>query len=219
MTEEKIKIKFTAKYEKKSFFNLVGKRICDVTAAYLILILTYIPMFIIAIAVKLSTNGSVIFKQTRVGEGGRLFVCYKFRTMRTDAPQNLSTAEFKDADSYITPVGRFLRKTSLDELPQIFNVLNGDMSFVGPRPLIPHEKELHKKRAELGVYSIRPGITGLAQIRGRDMLRDEEKLRYDAEYVEQLCFLSDAKIIFSTILKVFKAENIALAQREPRNES
>ena len=208
MTGEKIRINAKLNTERKAFFLSFGKRLFDVVAAYIMLMIAYIPMGIIAIAIKLSSDGSVIFKQTRVGIDGRLFVCYKFRTMRSDAPSDLSTAEFSDAESYITPIGRFLRRSSLDELPQLFNVLCGDMSLVGPRPLIPREKEVHKKRAALGVYSVRPGITGLAQISGRDMLCDEEKISYDAKYVQDICLLEDTKIIFKTLKKVFASDDI-----------
>ncbi len=187
------------------------KRICDVLAAYILLLFLYIPMLFIAISIKLTSRGSVIFRQVRVGAGGRLFVCYKFRTMRHDAPSQLSTSEFKDSDKYVTAVGRFLRKTSLDELPQLFNVLGGDMSIVGPRPLILSEKEVHARRTELGVYSIRPGITGLAQVCGRDSLSDADKVRYDAEYADKLSFLTDLKIIFLTFFKVCSCEGVGLS--------
>ena len=209
MTGEKIRIKTKPRREKKAFFLFVGKRIFDVVAAYLMLAVAYIPMGIIAIAIKLTSDGTVIFKQTRVGIDGRLFICYKFRTMRSDAPSELSTAEFSDANSSITPVGRFLRRSSLDELPQLFNVLCGDMSLVGPRPLIPKEKEVHRKRAALGVYSVRPGMTGLAQVSGRDMLCDDEKISYDAKYVQDICLLEDTKIILRTLKKIFSSEDIA----------
>lgn len=209
MTGEKIKITAAPKREKKAFFLFIGKRIFDIIAAYLMLIIAYIPMGMIAIAIKLTSKGTVIFKQTRVGIDGRLFICYKFRTMRSDAPSELSTAEFSDAKSYITPVGRFLRRSSLDELPQLFNVLCGDMSLVGPRPLIPREKDVHKKRAALGVYSVRPGITGLAQVSGRDMLCDDDKISYDAKYVQNLCLWEDTKIILRTLGKIFSSDDIA----------
>lgn len=209
MTGEKIRINSSLACEKKAFFLLVGKRLLDILTAYLMLIVAYIPMILIAITIKLTSKGNVIFKQKRVGIDGRIFICYKFRTMQSDAPSELSTAEFSDAHKYITPFGRFLRRTSLDELPQLFNVLCGDMSLVGPRPLIPKEKAVHLRRAELGVYSVRPGITGLAQVSGRDMLCDEEKIIYDAEYVKNICLWEDTKIIFRTFKKIFAADDIA----------
>lgn len=190
------------------------KRFLDIFLSYLLLCAAYLPMLAIALAIKLSSPGKIIFKQIRVGKDGKKFVCYKFRTMREDAPPNTPTSEFSDVEDYITPIGRFLRRTSLDELPQLFNVMCGDMSLVGPRPLIPEEKDMHKKRAELGVYSIRPGITGLAQIRGRDMISDAEKLACDAEYTADLCFSQDVKILFATFIKVFSAEGIKDATKQ-----
>lgn len=184
------------------------KRLFDVVLAYLLLLVLYIPMLFIALLIKLTSEGSVIFRQVRIGADGRSFVCYKFRTMRCDAPSNLSTAEFADAESYVTAVGHFLRRTSLDELPQLFNVLCGEMSLVGPRPLIPEERDMHEGRRELGVYAVRPGMTGLAQIMGRDELGDDQKLRYDAEYVSQIGFITDARIILCTVAKVISAEGI-----------
>ena len=184
------------------------KRIFDTVLAYFILLVAYIPMLFIAILIKLTSEGGVIFRQVRIGAGGRRFICYKFRTMRCDAPSNLSTAEFADAESYITPIGRFLRRTSLDELPQLFNVICGEMSLVGPRPLIPEERDMHEKRHELGIYAVRPGMTGLAQIMGRDELEDADKLRYDTEYVSRIGFMTDARIIFCTVAKVISADGI-----------
>jgi len=190
------------------------KRALDIFFSYILLCAAYLPMLFIAVAIKLTSPGKVIFKQIRVGKDGRNFVCYKFRTMREDAPKNMPTSRFSDAERYITPVGRFLRRTSLDELPQLFNVICGDMSLVGPRPLIPEESDIHQKRNELGVYSIRPGITGLAQTHGRDMISDDEKLLYDAEYTKNLSLWHDIKILFLTLIKVFMAEGIKDAAKQ-----
>ncbi|MBQ7383603.1 MAG: sugar transferase [Clostridia bacterium] len=219
MTGEKIKEKAREKEKERRVggFYCPIKRLCDLLAAYILLLILYIPMLIIALAIKLTSKGGVIFRQIRVGKDGVRFVCYKFRTMRSDAPSQLSTAEFTDADKYITAVGRFLRKTSLDELPQLFNVLNGDMSIVGPRPLIPSESEVHKRRSELGVYSVRPGITGLAQVCGRDTVSDGEKVRYDAEYTENLGALTDMKIILLTFFKVCSCEGVGLSGEKERS--
>ena len=164
-----------------SFYREWGKRFIDASLGCVILAFTILPMLVIALIVKLTSKGEVIFKQERIGRGGEPFVCYKFRSMSTDAPRDIPTARFEDAARYITPIGRLLRRTSLDELPQIINVIKGDMSFVGARPLIPSESEMHKGRERGGVYELRPGITGLAQVRGRDMIGDEEKLFYDLE--------------------------------------
>jgi O-antigen biosynthesis protein WbqP len=163
---------------------------------------------IIALLIKIDSKGPVIFKQVRIGLNGKKFVCYKFRTMRTDAPKNLSTEEFKNSEDFITPIGSFLRRTSLDEIPQLFNVLAGDMSIVGPRPLIPHEKEIHAIRKRFDVYSVRPGITGLAQICGRDRLSDIKKVECDAIYVENISFACDIQIVITTLWRVFSKDGV-----------
>ena len=184
------------------------KRFFDFTVS-LLLILFLLPVFlIIALVVLIDSGAPVIFKQYRVGKDNKLFYIYKFRTMKVNT-RNTSTEDLKEADSVITKSGRFLRKTSLDELPQLFNVLTGEMSFVGPRPLIPEEKEIRQIRKELGVYSVRPGITGLAQVNGRDMLGAKEKAQYDKEYVEKQSILLDIKIMFKTVMVVLKRENIS----------
>ena len=183
------------------------KRIFDFTVS-LILIILLIPVFLIlALVVLIDSGYPVIFRQYRVGKGNKLFYIYKFRTMRVNT-RNAATDDLEEADQAITKSGRFLRKTSLDELPQLFNVLTGKMSFVGPRPLIPEEKEIRQIRKEYNVYSVRPGITGLAQVNGRDMLSTKEKALFDKEYVEKQSILLDIKIMFKTVLVVLKRENI-----------
>ncbi len=186
------------------------KRGLDIFIAYFSLVFSYIPMLIIAILIYICDGGPVIFRQIRVGKGGRLFVCYKFRTMRNDAPSTLSTEEFKNACDYITPLGAFLRRTSLDELPQLINVLIGDMSIVGPRPLIPEEREMHRTRKNIGVYNARPGITGLAQVCGRDRLPAARKLECDGIYVENMSLSSDVRILIGTVKKVILGDGIKL---------
>ena len=184
------------------------KRIFDFTVS-LLLIIALIPVFLlIALVVLIDSGYPVIFKQYRVGKDNKLFYIYKFRTMKVNT-RNTATEDLKEANSVITKSGRILRKTSLDELPQLFNVLTGKMSFVGPRPLIPEEKEIRQIRKELGVYSVRPGITGLAQVNGRDMLSAKEKALFDKEYVEKQSLLFDIKIMFKTVLVVLKRENIS----------
>lgn len=184
------------------------KRFIDITVAYFLLLICYIPMIVIAALIKVFDGGPVIFRQKRIGRDGKVFVCYKFRTMRRDAPSNVSTKDFINAEEYITPLGSFLRKTSLDELPQLFNVLAGDMSIVGPRPLIPNEQDMHGLRKKLGVYTARPGITGLAQVCGRDRLSDDRKAECDAIYVSNMCFSCDLYIIVSTVRGVMKKDGI-----------
>jgi O-antigen biosynthesis protein WbqP len=187
---------------------LIIKRIIDLFTALFLLIITAIPMFLISLVIKLFDNGPIIFKQERVGKNKEKFICYKFRTMSVDAPHELSTKEFTDSYKYITPIGRLLRRSSLDELPQLFNVLIGNMSIVGPRPLISSEREIHRMRSEYGVYDLKPGITGLAQVCGRDSLSDERKAECDAIYAENISFLVDVKIFMATLLKVIKKEDI-----------
>ena len=184
------------------------KRFFDFTVS-LLLIIVLIPVFLIVALIVLIDSGSpVVFKQYRVGKGNKLFYIYKFRTMKVNT-RNASTDDLVEADSVITKSGRILRKTSLDELPQLFNVLTGKMSFVGPRPLIPEEKEIRQIRKEYNVYSVRPGITGLAQVNGRDMLGTKEKALFDKEYVEKQSILLDIKIMFKTVMVVLKRENIS----------
>lgn len=183
------------------------KRALDVTFSALLLIFLSFPMLVIALAVGLTSRGGILFRQTRIGRGGKGFTCYKFRTMVSHAPPNRPSCDFADAERYITPVGRFLRRTSLDELPQLWNVLRGDMSLVGPRPLIGEEQEIHRIRSEHGVYRVRPGMTGLAQIHGRDRLGDSEKAAYDIRYVSSLSLREDLRIVGRSFACVLTGEN------------
>ena len=196
------------KWRALGFYGAYGKRFVDLILACAALAVALLPMLIICILIRLTSRGEVIFKQERIGKGGEPFVCYKFRSMRADAPHDLPRTRFEEVARYVTPIGGFLRRTSLDELPQIINVLKGDMSFVGARPLIPAEEAMHIGRARGGVYALRPGITGLAQVRGRDMIDDAQKLSYDLEYAEKISFLLDVKIFFGTLLGALRGENI-----------
>ncbi len=184
------------------------KRLFDFTVSLFLIIVLFPVFLILSLIVLIDSGAPVIFKQYRVGKDNKLFYIYKFRTMKVNT-RNTSTEDLKEAESVITKSGRILRKTSLDELPQLFNVLSGKMSFVGPRPLIPEEKEIRQIRKELGVYSVRPGITGLAQVNGRDMLGAKEKALFDKEYVAKQSFLLDIKIMFKTVMVVLKRENIS----------
>ena len=152
------------------------KTVPDFCAAFCALILLSPLMAVLAFGVHCSSRGPIIFRQIRLGQGMEPFVLYKFRTMYCSAPRNCPTREL-NAGKSITPFGAFLRKTSLDELPQLFNVLRGEMSLVGPRPVIPAESELIARRACAGAYRVRPGLSGLSQVRGRDLLCDAEKAR------------------------------------------
>ena len=184
------------------------KRGADVVLSLLALICLSPVYLLVALAVKLTSPGPVLFRQKRVGRGGRLFTIYKFRTMRTDTPRDTATHLLQDPSRYITRVGAFLRRSSLDELPQFFNVLKGDMSIVGPRPALYNQDDLIAAREKAGVDAVRPGITGLAQINGRDELPIPVKVRYDREYVENLSLKMDARCFFGTILSVLRAEGV-----------
>ncbi|MBC8630928.1 sugar transferase [[Eubacterium] tenue] len=183
------------------------KRVIDIIISILGIILLF-PIFLItSILIKLESEGPVIFKQLRAGKNSKPFYIYKFRSMKANAP-TLSTNEFEDANLFITKIGRFIRKTSIDELPQLINILKGDMSIVGPRPVILDEKELISLRQEYNVDNILPGITGLAQINGRDSIGNEEKVKLDYEYLQNRSLNLDIKIVFITIFKVLKKSDI-----------
>ena len=178
------------------------KRMLDLVVSALSLLVLTVPILMLMLVIFVDNPGPVFFSQYRVGLNGRHFKMYKFRSMRVDAPHELSTAEFRNPKMYITRVGSFIRKYSIDELPQLYNVLIGDMSLVGPRPLILRETDMHTLRNRYGVYSVRPGITGLAQINGRDLVTTEQKVYWDVKYLEGYSFFSDLKILFGTIPKI-----------------
>lgn len=182
------------------------KRVLDILLSFVLLFFLALPMTLIGLAVGLSSRGGILFRQRRVGRGGRVFVCYKFRTMTSDAPHDRPSAAFDEAERYVTPVGRILRRTSLDELPQLWNVLRGQMSLVGPRPLIPEEGEIHRVRAENGVYAVRPGMTGLAQVSGRTALDDDTKAALDIRYVRTMSLRQDMHILGRTLFAVRNGE-------------
>lgn len=162
------------------------KRFFDIVISLSAIMILLVPMAFIAILIKLTSRGPAFFTQTRVGRNGKPFRILKFRTMRTDAPNDLSVRTDPDFDKRTTSVGKFLRKTGLDELPQVFNIFVGQMSFVGPRPVIEKQEELIRLRNEYGADGVRPGLTGLAQINGRDKISDSEKAELDREYVNKL---------------------------------
>ncbi|MBQ9117771.1 MAG: sugar transferase [Clostridia bacterium] len=198
------------------------KRFFDIILSLLAIIVTALPLLIICIVVKCDSKGPAIFKSQRIGKDGKVFNLYKVRSMTSDAPDNMATRHI-DGKKYITKVGRFLRKSSLDELPQFFNVLKGDMSIIGPRPACLCEDVLHQLRFQKGVYAVRPGITGLAQVNGRDVLAldSQNKVELDEKYVEKITFCKDLKIFFKTFIVVFKAESVVEghgAETEPAVE-
>lgn len=184
------------------------KRLIDVFGAVTGIVLLALPMLFIAIAIKLDSKGPVFFKQKRVGKNKNHFNILKFRTMRVDAPKDCPTHMLNNAESCITRVGAILRKTSLDEIPQLFNILKGQMSFVGPRPALWNQYDLIEERDKYGANDIVPGLTGWAQINGRDELEIPVKAKLDGEYVEKQSFFFDAKIFLCTFVKVFKKDGI-----------
>ena len=189
-------------------FYLTVKRLLDFVLS-LIGIVVLMPVFIIiGILIKVDSRGPVIFKQKRYGKNKEPFYIYKFRTMASDAPQNVATKDLNDSKKYITKIGAFLRRTSLDELPQLFNILLVQMTIVGPRPVVLKEENLIIARDLYGANDIKPGITGWAQINGRDLLSIEEKAKLDGYYVENMGFKMDMKCFFKTVKYVLKGEGI-----------
>lgn len=184
------------------------KRLFDIIFSIVALIILALPMAVIAIIIMATDGRPVVFRQERVGLGNKTFRIRKFRSMKVGT-KNVATKDLKDSDDCITPIGKVLRKTSLDELPQLINILEGTMSFVGPRPLIPQEEHIRKMRAEKNVYSVRPGVTGLAQVNGRDLVTEEQKVNWDAEYVQNQSLLLDIKIMFKTVAVVLRGEGFA----------
>ena len=184
------------------------KRILDAFFGVLLLICLSPLMLVLAIWIKLDSKGPVLFKQERVGRNGKRFTIYKFRSMSDDAPHQMATSEFDTALSYITRSGRLMRKTSLDELPQLVNVVKGEMSFIGPRPLIPKEEKVLRLRHANGAESLAPGITGLAQVRGRVEVTDTQKANYDGEYAGNVTLRGDFSILVETVLAVLARRGV-----------
>ena len=183
------------------------KRLFDVSVALLAIAALSIPLLVVAVLVKLTSPGPIVYWSDRVGRHNRLFRMPKFRTMRVDTPA-VATHLLADPKRFLTPVGPFLRKSSLDELPQLWSILVGDMSFVGPRPALFNQDDLIALRTEYGVDQVLPGLTGWAQINGRDELPIPDKVRLDAEYLQRQSFFLDLKIIFLTFLKVVRRDGI-----------
>ena len=191
------------------------KRCFDIGLALALLAILAIPMLVLGLLVKLTSRGPVLYWSDRVGRDNRLFRMPKFRTMRTGTPQ-LATHLLSDADRWITPVGRLLRLTSLDELPQLWCVFTGDMSFVGPRPALFNQDDLIALRTAKGVHRLVPGLTGWAQINGRDELTIPEKVEFDVYYLDRQSLALDLKILVLTFVKVLRREGVAQAGEEKR---
>jgi O-antigen biosynthesis protein WbqP len=159
-------------------------------------------------AIKADSKGPVLFKQKRIGQNKKYFNILKYRSMAMDTPKDIPTHKLTNPDQFITKMGHFLRKTSLDELPQLFNILLGDMSVVGPRPALWNQEDLITERDTYGINTVRPGLTGLAQISGRDELEIPVKVQYDRQYVEHITFMNDAVIVLKTMLSVLKNDGV-----------
>lgn len=184
------------------------KRLFDcVLAAGLVLVLL-IPMALIALAVRLTSSGPALFWSDRVGRNNQLFRMPKFRTMRTNAP-NVATHLLNDPAQWLTPIGSFMRRSSLDELPQLWSILKGDMSFVGPRPALFNQDDLIALRTQSGVHELVPGLTGWAQINGRDELPIPDKVKLDAEYLACRSMTMDFRILWLTFLKVLRSDGVS----------
>ena len=189
-------------------YERYGKRLLDIILSLAATIILAIPMGLVALWIKLDSPGPVFFKQRRVGKGKTHFNILKFRTMRGDTPHDVPTHLLKNADSYITRSGAFLRKTSLDELPQIYNILAGQMSVIGPRPALWNQEDLLAERDKYGANDVRPGLTGWAQIHGRDELEIAEKAKLDGWYVQHMSFGLDVKCFFGTIAAVLRHDGV-----------
>jgi O-antigen biosynthesis protein WbqP len=183
------------------------RRLFDVIVSLILLVLLSPIFLILAIIIKLDSRGPVFFTQMRIGRENKLFKFYKFRTMTVGAP-NVATEELKNSKNYITSFGKILRKTSMDELPQLINIFKGDMTFIGPRPALYNQYELKQLRTKKGVHKLIPGLTGWAQVNGRDMLNDEMKTSYDRYYLEHRSLGFDIKIIVRTVFKVLRCDGI-----------
>lgn len=184
------------------------KRGIDILLSGLAVIILSPALLVLCAAIKIDSRGPILFKQKRIGIHKTYFWIYKFRTMRTDTPKDMPTHLLTNPEQYITKVGKFLRKTSLDELPQIFNILKGDMSIVGPRPALWNQDDLIAERDKYGANDVMPGLTGWAQINGRDELEIPVKARLDGEYVERMSFPFDCKCFFGTIRSVLKHDGV-----------
>ena len=190
------------------------KRFLDLILAALALAVLSPLLLMLAAAVKLSSPGPVFFRQKRVGIHKTHFMIFKFRTMRTDAPKDQPTHLLKDPSAFITPVGKFLRASSLDELPQLINIVRGEMAIVGPRPALWNQFDLIAERDKYGANDVRPGLTGLAQVSGRDELPIPVKARLDGDYVKHITFLGDLRLILRTVSSVARADGVVEGEQE-----
>lgn len=192
------------------------KRFLDTIVAIMLGIVLIVPLFFVAILVKLTSKGPIFFKQERFGLNSKPFTLYKFRSMTDGAPVK-ANSEFNDITSYITPFGMFIRKTSIDELPQLLNIIKGDMSFIGPRPLAITDAEVLRMRKENGADQVRPGISGLAQVNGRNNISDYDKSAYDAKYAANQNIVLDFVLVIETLFSVIRRKDIFKNNLEEKN--
>jgi len=183
------------------------KRVFDIVLAVLLALLLLVPLLLLSMAVRLTSRGPTLYWSDRVGRNNAIFKMPKFRSMQTGTPV-VATHLLSNPDACLTPIGSFLRRSSLDELPQLWNILKGDMSFVGPRPALFNQYDLIELRTRYGVDALLPGLTGWAQINGRDELPIPQKVILDVEYLNKKSLCFDIKIIFQTVLKVIKRDNV-----------
>lgn len=193
---------------EKTIYNRIIKRFLDVICSFMAIVFLSIVYLPICVVIKCTSKGPIFFKQKRIGKDKKYFNILKFRTMRIDTPKDCPTHLLKNPEQYITKVGKFLRKTSLDELPQIFNIFKGDMSVIGPRPALWNQDDLIAERDEYNINNLTPGLTGWAQINGRDELPIPEKVQMDKVYYDNLSFAFDVKCLFMTVVSVFKHEGV-----------
>jgi len=184
------------------------KRLFDLVVGVMLLVLLVLPMLVTVILVRTTSKGSVLYWSDRVGQKNKIFKMPKFRSMRVDTPA-VATHLLSDPDVYLSPIGGFLRRTSLDELPQLWSILKGDMSVVGPRPALFNQDDLISLRTEYGIDQLTPGLTGWAQVNGRDELPIPEKVALDIEYMQKQSFWFDMKILWMTFLKVIKRDGVS----------
>lgn len=189
----------------KNAFKYLFDWFLSLIAIIILLPIIFVP---ISILIKLTSKGPVFFKQKRVGQNKKIFYLFKFRTMRIDAPKETPTHQLNNPEQWITPFGKFLRKTSLDELPQLLNILRGEMSIIGPRPALWNQNDLITERDKYGVNLLRPGLSGWAQINGRDTLPISDKAKLDGDYLKKQSFWFDIYIIFRTAIKIFKDDDV-----------
>ena len=184
------------------------KRLIDILLSGLGIIVFAIPMLIVSLIIKGDDPGPALFKQKRIGKGKTFFQLYKFRSMKMSTTKDTPTHLLKNPEQYLLRCGKIIRKFSIDELPQLFNIIKGDMSIIGPRPALWNQDDLVSEREKYGANDVRPGLTGWAQINGRDELEIPVKAKLDGEYVEKMGFIMDLKCFFGTILKVLKADGV-----------